>query len=323
MAGSIQESDEDNNCGAWTAVTVSAPDLIVGTLAPDGITHINDEVSPATATVGDAQKFTATVKNIGTASTGTQFRNVFQIDNDTTHTAVFASVVDPDKSPALGISETDSTSVSRTFSTPGTWYVRACADNNAAMVGTINEVFNEGNNCGAWTTVTVAYRPVTVVLTADGLSESSIPAGGTSKLEWGATNATSCSAIGGWTADTGTSGFKMVQPPATRDYQINCTGLGLPGSSQATVTVLPAELKLTATPPTVDSGLPVLIKWWSEDGEVSNCSVTGPDLSSADSSGSKEVTITQESTYLYSCTSAGQIVSKSVTVRLTASFIEF
>lgn len=79
---------------------------------------------------------------------GRGFRNVIQIDNDGDHSSIFASRTD--ESPALAGGGTDMAQVSYAFPTAGTWYLRACADDN----NSVNEEF-ENNNCGPWNTITV------------------------------------------------------------------------------------------------------------------------------------------------------------------------
>jgi hypothetical protein len=90
---------------------------------------------------------------VGAASTGTGFTNLFQFDNDADHATVTATRTDT--SPVLPASGTDVSEASYTFATSGTWYARACADNDALWSDTITES-NEDNNCGAWTAIAVA-----------------------------------------------------------------------------------------------------------------------------------------------------------------------
>jgi hypothetical protein len=138
--GAITESNESDNCTSWDTVTVGQADLTAGS------------ITPTTAIENTATTLSATVTNLGSASTGSSFTNLFQIDADSNHTTVTATRTDT--SPALNPSGTDVSQVSYIFAAVGTWYVRACADNDASWVSTIPES-NEGNNCGAWTSVLV------------------------------------------------------------------------------------------------------------------------------------------------------------------------
>jgi hypothetical protein len=142
--GVITEGDEANNCGAWTAVTVTSaaqPDLTAGTVVPT-------TVSTSVSTV-----FSGTVTNGGTAPTGATFNTLFQFDNDVDHTSVTASFATTTAAIANGSSRT--AYYAYTMGTAGTWYTRICADNNTSFVGAITES-DEANNCGAWTAVTVS-----------------------------------------------------------------------------------------------------------------------------------------------------------------------
>lgn len=140
--GSIAESDETNNCTSWASVTVEQADLTAGS------------VTPTTATQNVAATLSATILNEGDAATGISFTNLFQIDADSDHDSG-VTATRTDTSPALAVSGTDVSQVSYTFAAVGTWYVRACADNDASWNDSIDES-DEGDNCGAWTTVVVS-----------------------------------------------------------------------------------------------------------------------------------------------------------------------
>lgn len=64
---------------------------------------------------------------------------------------------------------------------------------------------------------------------------TSITEGESSTLTWSTTNATSCSASGGWTGSGATSGTQSVTPTTNTTYTLTCTGAG--GSVERSVTV--------------------------------------------------------------------------------------
>ncbi len=66
---------------------------------------------------------------------------------------------------------------------------------------------------------------------------TSINVGQASTLTWSSTNATNCTASGGWTGTKATSGSEQVSPAATATYTLSCTGTGGSGSQSVTVTV--------------------------------------------------------------------------------------
>lgn len=164
--GVIVESNESNNCGPWTAVTASPgsnyPNLIAATPAQ------------TTAAPGQSLEITSVIRNSSEISTGRTFTNLFQIDNNADHSAVYATATDG--SPILAANGTDNARVTYTFpsSATGTWYVRACADNNASMVGVVTES-NESDNCSAWRAITIGDS--SSVLSCS-VSSSSVASGG-------------------------------------------------------------------------------------------------------------------------------------------------
>ena len=82
----------------------------------------------------------------------------------------------------------------------------------------------------------------TVSLTASPLS---ITSGSASTLTWSATNATSCTASGGWSGSKSTAGSASTGVlTASTQYGLSCTGPGGSGSASTTVTVTPASAKV-------------------------------------------------------------------------------
>jgi hypothetical protein len=157
----VVESNEANNCSAWTNITVSpAPYIDLVASSP----------TPAAATIGTPIQFVSSITNNGNTSTGGTFSNIFQLAtgaNGTGTTSMLSSTPSPMPALAAGASAT-ATSASTTYSgSPRTVSVRTCADNNAVMVGTISES-NEGNNCSAWTNVPLVNPTFTLNITKIG-----------------------------------------------------------------------------------------------------------------------------------------------------------
>jgi hypothetical protein len=112
-------------------------------------------VTPTSATVGTAVTLTASISNIGTAGTGASFSNFFQICSVPGGCAVPTDLSATTMS-ALANGASANTTRSYTFPSATTYSARACADKtSSAGGGVIDEGINEGNNCGAWTDVTV------------------------------------------------------------------------------------------------------------------------------------------------------------------------
>ncbi len=91
----------------------------------------------------------------------------------------------------------------------------------------------------------------TVSLTATSLN---ITSGQSSTLNWSSTNATSCSASGGWSGAQALSGSLVVSPTATTTYALTCTGSTGSASASVTVTVGSSQCSCNGTD---SSGNPV------------------------------------------------------------------
>ncbi len=156
--GDIEESDETNNCGPWTAITVGTP------TNPDLVASV---VSPTTATAGVAKTFSATISNNGGAATGAPFYTLVQRTNavDAEGNATGSVImIDTLGTNPLSAGQSTVKSVSYTFPSADngtTRYLRFCADKTqlGPADGDIEES-DETNNCGPWTAITVGTPPV-------------------------------------------------------------------------------------------------------------------------------------------------------------------
>jgi chitodextrinase len=83
-------------------------------------------------------------------------------------------------------------------------------------------------------------------------SPSSITQGQPSTLSWSTTNATSCTASGGWSGSKGVSGSQSVSPSSTTTYTLSCSGAGGSVTQSAIVTVTAAP---DTTPPSTPTNL--------------------------------------------------------------------
>jgi len=100
----------------------------------------------------------------------------------------------------------------------------------AALLLLIMAGCNEGTSSGDTTTTNPAP---TVTLSAN---PGTVSPGAAATLNWNATDATSCTASGGWSGVLGTSGSQNTGSlSATSTYSLNCTGTG--GSTRRDVTV--------------------------------------------------------------------------------------
>ncbi|MFA6271118.1 MAG: hypothetical protein WC657_07995, partial [Candidatus Paceibacterota bacterium] len=131
-----------------------------------------------------------------------------------------------------------------TFPSTGSYSVRACADNNASMVGVITES-NEGDNCGAWTTITVSAAATAVAnIKANGSDGPiNIAYNGLADITWTSTNATSCTVTPpNWTGTSALAGSHNINLISTTIYTISCLPVG-PASSDTVTVNVPAQPK--------------------------------------------------------------------------------
>ncbi|MDP2789049.1 MAG: hypothetical protein Q8O46_03305 [bacterium] len=160
-------------------------------------------------------------------------------------------------------------------------------------------------------TVNVTQPPPTVSFS---VSPSSIISGSSSTLTWSSTNATSCTASGGWSGPQATLGIKSVVPTTTLTYTLDCTGSGGTDSKSTTVTVTyPAPtLTMTASPTSVTTGQSSTITWSAVN--TTSCSASNGWSGTNGVTGSQAVTPSVTTTYTLDCSGLGGVVTKSVTV---------
>jgi hypothetical protein len=157
-------------------------------------------------------------------------------------------------------------------------------------------------------------RP-TVSVDADPLS---ITTGQFSTISWSSTDATSCSASGGWSGTKVTSGSEVVYPTANTTYSLTCTGSGGQATNSVTVYVsspTAPTVSLTATPSSIESGSSSTLTWSSTN--ATTCSASGGWSGTKAVSGTQSVSPTANTTYSLSCTGDGGSANASATVTVT------
>jgi len=215
-----------------TVTVVNKPDLSVSS------------VTPSSATAEEPVALRTTVSNSGSITTGSSFTNTFFIDNNSSHGSVYAT--QSRTMSALNVGQSRTAEASFTFPTAGTWYVRACADQNALGTGTISE-FNESNNCSSWRTVTVA-QPVPPTPEAEisiSASPETVSPQETATISWSVEHvAGSCSVSGtngqNFTARAPSGSRETIVIDARVTYTLSCTDLfGEQQTASVTVNLVP------------------------------------------------------------------------------------
>ena len=154
----------------------------------------------------------------------------------------------------------------------------------------------------------VTVNPLPAAPTASvSASPSSVATGGSSTLTWSSTNATSCTASGGWSGSLAASGSRSTGPlTAATVYSLVCAGAG--GTStpaSATVTILPIPTAtLSAAPTAVSAGGTSTLTWSSTN--ATSCAASGGWTGSLAASGTQSTGAVNAATmYSLICTGAG------------------
>ena len=287
-------------------------------------------VTPVTAQPGVSTTLTATIRNIGPLTTGSNFDTFIQIATATNGGGTITGLSSRSMN-TLAAGASNTTSQSYTFPAAGTYSARACADKrNNSDSGKIDES-NEGNNCGGWLDVVVAAPAAPSPTATLSASPTSINPGQTSRLTWSSTNATSCTFAD--TGAVGTSGNRNVTPSVTSTYSITCSGTGgTSAPATAIVTVLTPTLSISANPSRVVKGNQSTISWTASN--VRSCTITrnGAAWKSGNANGSNIYTgssadtINAQTLYVMSCRDVNGVAygaTASVLVNLAPDFQEF
>ena len=138
-------------------------------------------------------------------------------------------------------------------------------------------------------------------------STTTVGVGGSATLTWSSTNATSCTASGGWSGGLATSGSQSTGALSKNaTFTLSCTGSG--GTSQpATVSIVAAPLPtaaLSANPTVVPAGSASMLMWSSTS--ATSCTATGGWTGTLATSGTQTIgPVTAPTTYTLVCSGAG------------------
>lgn len=173
-----------------------------------------------------------------------------------------------------------------------------------------------------------ASQPVTITVTAPPTPEITLYASptavaynGSTTVTWSITNATSCSASGGWSGNKATSGTQTFSAlTATTTYSLACSGAGGSASQSATVTVQAAPaptVSLSANPASVAYNGGTTLTWSSAN--ATSCTASGAWSGAKATSGTMVLAaLTSSGNYTLSCSGAGGSVNQSVAITVVS-----
>ena len=238
----------------------------------------------------------------------------------TVNLAANPSSIENGKTSTLSWSSTNATVCTATGAWSGTKAISG-SQSTAALTSSVTYTLTctgTGGSAAQTSTITVTSPAPTVSFSS---SPSTVAKGGSSTLSWSSTNATSCTASGGWSGAEAISGTHSTGAlTANATYTLTCTGSGGSAAQSAAVTVAtPAPaVTLTANPSTVASGAASTLTWSAAN--ATSCAATGAWSGSEAASGSqKTAALTATARYTLTCTGAGGSAAQSVTVTVAAT----
>lgn len=286
-------------------------------------------ITPTTATAGQATTLFATATNLPSASGASGgFPILFQVRQGGTVQRSFESQYIGGFAPG----GSGQGSANHTFPSPGTYEARACANMNTGMVAIVTES-NYGNNCGDWTTITVAPPPPTGSLSC--AVSNTQPAPNTSVTYTvtpsnGATGPYVWDDTQGGAYGSGSSVSRLI--PGAGPFVMFVSGqnvISQPVACPSVSGVCPnPTATITANPTRVRIGQTSTITW-NATGVDGSCTVSGPGVNQTVTGGSCVIptgsatpTISTQSTYRITCDGDSNH-SAQVIVNVIPEFEEF
>ena len=169
-------------------------------------------------------------------------------------------------------------------------------------------------------TITITSTPPLAPTVSLSASPTSIASGGNATLTWSSTNATSCTASGGWSGAQSTSGTQSTGAlTASTSYTLSCSNGAGSASQTALVTVVPRPtVALSANPTSVVSGTASTLTWSSTN--ATSCTASGGWSGATPTSGTASTPLlTTSTTFTLTCSGTGGSRSRSVIVSVSAS----
>ena len=158
--------------------------------------------------------------------------------------------------------------------------------------------------CGGGSSSAPAAPAAPLPTTTLGTSSQTINAGGSTTLTWSSTNATSCTASGGWSATLAASGSRSTGAlTANTTFSLTCTGTGgTSAPATATVNIVPSA-RLSVYPSVIAPGGSSTLTWSSSN--ATSCAASGGWSSALGTSGTKNTGPVSATTTTYSLTCSG------------------
>ncbi len=147
-----------------------------------------------------------------------------------------------------------------------------------------------------------AAPPPTVSLSA---APTTVATSASSTLTWTSTNATACTASGGWSGALATSGSRSTGPlSSSATYMITCTGAGGTGNTASLMVNVVPTTTLTASAQVVPAGSAIVLSWTSAN--ATTCEASGGWSGTKALNGTQTIpALATNTTYSIICSGAG------------------
>lgn len=251
-------------------LTLSANPLAIAVGATSSLSWTSTNVTSCTASEGwsGARALSGTVEVMPSATTtyqldctgagGTVSKTVtvtvsLQSPQPTVTLVAVPSQVTPSVSGATTTLTWTSTNTTLCVASGGTWTGAKAVNGSQVVTPTATTTYmlecsGPGGVASASVTVNFSTALVPVVtLSASPIFVTPGTGSATTTLTWTSTNATTCTAFGGWTGSKALNGSEIVSPTATTTYQLDCSGFGGVGSDDAVVNFVPTPALGTIT----------------------------------------------------------------------------
>jgi len=224
-----------------------------------------------------------------------------------------------DGTPPLGMIVNPNGDVTGTATVPGLYVFNVCALDAAGAISACEPTSLTVVTVPVAAPVPVTAPEPTVTLTA---SPASTASGKSSTLTWSSTNATQCTASGGWSGAQDPNGSVAVSPTSTTTYTLACAGAGGAAKASVLVTVTtptPAapSVTLTASATTITAGAKTTLTWSSKNATL--CTGSGGWSGNQGTSGTLSVSPKNTTTYGLSCSGAGGSAQASTKITVSAA----
>jgi hypothetical protein len=147
---------------------------------------------------------------------------------------------------------------------------------------------------------------------------TTVDPGAKTTITWSSTDATSCSAGGGWSGKLSPSGTQTTAAlTTTTNFTLTCTGAGGSATQAITVTVAtaPPQVHIHATPTSLAAGTDAMVTWTTSN--ATDCTASGAWTGTQPLGGSRSTgTLATNSTYTLSCNGPGGRATQSAVVQV-------